>query len=284
MGIAVLLLSACVGKSKNSIESIVNDWSGRSVVFPEKLAFTKLGKDTVRKTIPQADFYVLTYVDSIGCISCKLQLNNWKLFIADMKNLKEKTVAVLFFINSKSEGAMLQILEESKFVYPVCFDSKDSLNILNHFPSNMAFQTFLLDKHKKVMAIGNPIYSPSVKKLYTNIITGKELMQKNESIVQTEITVNRTIISLGTFLWKDKQTADFILKNVGENQLVIENVTTSCGCATVEYSQEPVRPGKDVNLHVIYKADHPEHFNKTITVYCNANSSPLRLTISGNAE
>ena len=35
---------------------------------------------------------------------------------------------------------------------------------------------------------------------------------------------------------------------------------------------------------VSYKADHPEHFNKTITVYCNAESSPILLRIAGDAE
>ena len=38
------------------------------------------------------------------------------------------------------------------------------------------------------------------------------------------------------------------------------------------------------NLEVIYKAEHPEHFNKTITVYCNIESSPLVLKIMRDAE
>ncbi|WP_310591258.1 DUF1573 domain-containing protein [Bacteroides stercoris] len=33
-----------------------------------------------------------------------------------------------------------------------------------------------------------------------------------------------------------------------------------------------------------YKAEHPEHFNKTITVYCNIESSPLVLKIMRDAE
>ncbi|WP_373726842.1 DUF1573 domain-containing protein, partial [Bacteroides heparinolyticus] len=35
---------------------------------------------------------------------------------------------------------------------------------------------------------------------------------------------------------------------------------------------------------VSYKAEHPEHFNKTITVYCNAEISPLVLQINGDAK
>ena len=37
---------------------------------------------------------------------------------------------------------------------------------------------------------------------------------------------------------------------------------------TVAYSKEPALPGKEIALEVVYKAEHPEHFDKTITVYC----------------
>ena len=48
--------------------------------------------------------------------------------------------------------------------------------------------------------------------------------------------------------------------------------------------KEPVRPESSMTLYVAYKAEHPEHFNKTITVYCNTKASPLLLKIMGNAE
>lgn len=39
------------------------------------------------------------YVDSIGCISCKLKLAKWKQFIVDVDSLSEKTLLFfLFFI------------------------------------------------------------------------------------------------------------------------------------------------------------------------------------------
>lgn len=66
--------------------------------------------------------------------------------------------------------------------------------------------------------------------------------------------------------------------------LAIEGVDTSCGCISVEYSKEPVRPGMDLNLSIIYKAEHPEHFSKTVRIHCNSESSPIILTVSGNAQ
>ena len=42
-------------------------------------------------------------------------------------------------------------------------------------------------------------------------------------------------------------------------------------------------PGKSADIQVTYRAEHPEHFEKTITVYCNTPTSPIRLKIRGNA-
>lgn len=66
--------------------------------------------------------------------------------------------------------------------------------------------------------------------------------------------------------------------------MIIQDVNTSCGCTSVNYSKEPIQPHGEIDLEVVYKADHPEHFSKTITVYCNTESSPIKLSISGNAE
>ncbi|MDE6349089.1 MAG: DUF1573 domain-containing protein [Bacteroides sp.] len=37
-------------------------------------------------------------------------------------------------------------------------------------------------------------------------------------------------------------------------------------------------------LEMIYKAEHPGYFDKTVTVYCNAEGFPLKLRINGNAQ
>ena len=52
----------------------------------------------------------------------------------------------------------------------------------------------------------------------------------------------------------------------------------------MDYSKELVQPGNETVLNVTYKAEHPEYFDKTITVYCNVETSPIVLRITGNAE
>lgn len=102
--------------------------------------------------------------------------------------------------------------------------------------------------------------------------------------LQTDIRFEQESVDMGTFDWEQEQVVYFVLLNTGKEYLVINDVTTSCGCITVEYPQEPIRPGRKINLKVKYKADYPEHFNKTLRVHCNAKSSPFQLKISGNAK
>ena len=114
------------------------------------------------------------------------------------------------------------------------------------------------------------------------LMTGKE--SSKEVGTTTTVAVNQTTIDFGSFPKSEKQERTFILINTGNQVLVIQDVTTSCGCTKVGYSKEPVRPGGTLEVKVIYEAEKAEHFNKTVTVYCNARNSPIRLTVKGNAE
>ena len=174
------------------------------------------------------------------------------------------------------------ITRRDAFVYPVCFDEKDDFNRLNHFPDEMTFQTFLLDKDNRVAAIGNPVHNPKVKELYLKVLTGGEVVKAETPI--TKVSLDVTSIDFGSFPQSEKQERKFTLTNTGQHVLVIYDVITSCGCTKVNYNKEGVRPGEKAELTVIYEAEKAEHFSKTVTIYCNADNSPLRLKVTGNAE
>lgn len=204
----------------------------------------------------------------------------------EVDGMTEDSVRFIYFFSPEKRKKFLETLRFENFTYPVCIDDMNQLNALNNFPSgNEMFHTFLLDKDNKVLAIGNPIHNPKVKELYLKIIQGEKIGSINESnVLNTMVDIDKTAASLGDFAWQEERKATFILKNMGNKPLFISDVTTSCGCTSVDYSKEPVNPSDSLRLHVIYKADHPGYFSKTITVYCNADASPIRLKISGNAK
>ncbi|WP_328516882.1 DUF1573 domain-containing protein [Bacteroides muris (ex Fokt et al. 2023)] len=270
---------------KKRVLDIVAEWQGKEVLFPDDMVFTLWGQDTLNNFVPRVDYTIVSYVDSVGCMSCKLQLSKWKSFIAELISISQNDVPVIFFFHPKNMEELIYRLEFDKYNFPVCVDIENKFDKLNNFPSDMSFQTFLLDKDNKVLAIGNPIHNPKVKELYLKIIQGEKIGSINESnVLNTMVDIDKTAASLGDFAWQEERKATFTLKNMGNKPLFISDVTTSCGCTSVDYSKEPVNPSDSLRLHVTYKADHPGYFSKMITVYCNADASPIRLKISGNAK
>lgn len=276
-------LLSCQNKNRE-LEGMLNDWIDKEILFPENLNFSIQGKVASDFSIHDSEYKIVAYVDSMGCTSCKLQLSGWKNYINSMDSIQPNKVQFLFFFFPKNGRDIYFTLRAEKFKYPICIDTLDVLNKLNHFPSDMQFQTFLLDKNNKVMAIGNPIQNPNIKELYQNIISGESSVLSTEKKLQTSMVLDKVFNDLGTFNCDQEQHVEFKLTNTGNELLVIDDIATSCGCTTVEYTKEPVQKGKNLTLKVKYKADHPEHFNKTITVYCNTKDSPLQLKISGNAK
>ena len=278
----VWMLASCEESREEAMLRLVQEWNGKEIKFPTRSVFTIQGKDTVDFQFQNAEYKVVTYVDSVGCTGCKLQLPRWKELMTEVDSLTGGRVPFLFYFHPKNLKELRFLTRREGFTYPVCFDEKDDFNYLNHFPSESMFQTFLLDKENRVIALGNPIQNPKVKELYLNLIKGNGITESKGTL--TEVSIDKTVIVFGSFPKEAKQERSFVLTNMGKELLVIQDITTSCGCTKVEYSKEPVRPGSKLELKVIYEAEQSERFNKTVTVYCNSKNSPIHLKVKGNAK
>ncbi len=278
----ILVFFSCTDTRKNEIATLLNEWMQKEILFPSNPTFTLRGKDTVDNLILNK-YKIINYVDSAGCTSCKLRLSDWSQLMSYIDSVSNQSVQFLFFFFPKSGVEVYHTLRAERFAHPVCIDENDSFNKLNHFPSDMMFQTFLLDKDNKVVAIGNPIQNPRVKELYLQIIMGDKA-PKETARMQTVVACPIAMLDMGEFDWRQEQTGSFELTNTGNHPLVVIDAVTSCGCTSVVYDKVPIPPGKSTELKVRYKADHPEYFNKTITVHCNAEASPVKLSIKGNAR
>ena len=277
--ILTIICISCKETPQEHYAKLLQEWMGKEIKIPNEAIFTVQGQDTV--IFPTENNYkILTYADSTGCISCKLQLDRWKMLIGE-EDFQD--VRFLFFFSPEKKRDIISTLKSNAFTYPVCIDEHKELNQLNHFPTEFGGQTFLLNKDNCILAMGNPIHNPKVKDLYLKIIQGKGTDAETSKPLTT-ISIDQTSLDMGTFDWQQEQTRTFTLTNTGDKLLAIEMVDTSCGCITVEYDKEPVRPGDSVTLCVTYKAEQPEFFNKTLTVYCNVKDTPLRLIVKGNAE
>ena len=277
---AILSLASCKESEKDTVLRLVKEWDGREIKFPARSVFTIQGKDTVDFDFMDAEYKVVIYVDSIGCTSCKLQLERWTEFMAEVDSVVKDVVPFIFVFHPKDVKELRHTLRLHGFNHPVSFDEKDEFNQLNRFPNDMTFQTFLLDKDNKVKVIGNPVHNPKVKELYMENMTGR---QRTPDTGTTEMSVGRTEYDFGTFPMDARQECTFRLTNTGSTLLVVQDVVTSCGCTKVEYDKRPVSPGQTMELKVVYEAEESGHFSKTLKVYANTEHSPVLLRITGTA-
>lgn len=272
-----IFLSACQDKQKEIITLLVKEWQGKQILFPENMVFTRFASDTTNFVIPTSDYKVLVFVDSIGCTSCKLQLSRWKEFIRYTDSISQKNISFLFFFQFDDQWEIHSLLIRENFDKPICLDRSDSLNQLNHFPKDIRFQVFLLDKNNKVVVIGNPVHNPNVKELYLEEISRKQPVAP----IQTTVKVEKESLLLETIpLGKSKDTLSTLV-NTGDQPLVIIDVTTTCGCAQTLFDKHPVQPGESLHIKVGVTPENKGLFDETITVKCNTNQL-IKLNIRGN--
>lgn len=77
-------------------------------------------------------------------------------------------------------------------------------------------------------------------------------------------------------------TAAFKITNTGAYPLIINRVSTSCGCTTASYPKKPIAPGASDSIVVKYDpAGRPGRFLKRVKVMANTSPAATNLDISG---
>jgi Protein of unknown function (DUF1573) len=73
----------------------------------------------------------------------------------------------------------------------------------------------------------------------------------------------------------------FEFTNTGNEELVISDVKSSCGCTVPEKPKEAIAPGKTGEIKVKYDTKRVGPIRKTVTVYSNASEPIKALKIKG---
>lgn len=276
----LLFVSCKKSDSTDQVVRIVSAWQGKEVLFPNNPVFTIYGQDTVSYNFRNADYKVVSYVDSVGCLSCKLQLDKWTNIIHRIDSVADIRVPFVFVFSPEKLRDVVYATKSSGFDYPILLDMKGEFNNMNHFPTNFNFQTMLLDRDNRVVAIGNPVQSPKTLDLFQSIITGQEAESETKaSLTTAELDISQ--LDFGELSEGVSQQRIVNLKNTGNKPLIVQDVVVSCGCTKVKYPQTPIMPGETGEVVVSYDPDKKGGFHKTVTLYCNAKQSPLKLSISG---
>ena len=275
------LLTACKENNKEKFALLVQEWQGKEIVFPQNMAFTRFVTEPVDYRIPDAEYKVLVYVDSVGCTSCKLQLLKWKELIAHVDSATNGNVPFIFIFQSKDDRELRYILKCDNFDRPVCIDRNNRFNSSNRFPQDITFQTFLLDKDNKVKVIGNPVHNLAVRDLYLKQITG---MQYQEALPKTTLETDKAEYDLGTVKEGTTKKQTVTVRNTGTNVFKLKGFTTSCDCTEATCDWKELQPGESGTVTVSYEAEQPGDFYRTVEIYGNIPNNSLMMSFIGTVE
>ena len=106
----------------------------------------------------------------------------------------------------------------------------------------------------------------------------KEVHQENELTI---MTFKKELHDFGKIASGKSVSNVFAFSNTGDSPLLIKEVTTSCGCTVPKWTKDVIKPNKSGEIKIVYDANYPGRFNKTITVFYNGKHSPKTLTIKG---
>lgn len=288
--IAIVVISISVfcscQKDKFSVEmqSVVKEWMGKEIIFPQKVSCTSINKDIPCISRTSTPYKILVYTDSIGCMGCKLDLYKWNILIEEVREEMQDSVIFQFYFHPKSIKELQFLFRRDTFKYPSYIDTDDKLNKINNLPKNNKFQTFLLDRNNKVILIGNPANNPQIWNLYKQRIRGKKNKDSsniNNEYPITSLNIDNPILELKRLVKDKTTTVKFLIKNTGSNPLIITNVSTTCGCTVPKWSKQPVLPNDITEISLQITPDAEGFFRKIITVYCNTEKRNVTLVIKG---
>lgn len=100
-----------------------------------------------------------------------------------------------------------------------------------------------------------------------------------------QISFEHDTHNFGNIMQGEKVAHIFRYKNIGNAPLLVREVTTSCGCTAPKYSTEPLNPGCEGEIEVVFDSyGRTGKQLKTVSVWTNCSEKPISLRIFTNIE
>ena len=98
-----------------------------------------------------------------------------------------------------------------------------------------------------------------------------------------EILFEETSHYFGDIKYGEKVEHIFKFKNTGNSDLIIYNATGSCGCTVPQWSKEPIPPGGEAEIKVVFDSKGKlGKQNNSVTLFTNSTPDTKILSISGD--
>lgn len=107
-------------------------------------------------------------------------------------------------------------------------------------------------------------------------------IKKEALLAQQPLLLTKTDnLKLGKVDANTLRTIQLIYQNAGKTPLIIQKITTHCGCTVVDFSKSPLLPQQSDTLLIQFKDATEGRFSKQIQIYYNSHASPKVITLHG---
>jgi hypothetical protein len=87
----------------------------------------------------------------------------------------------------------------------------------------------------------------------------------------------------GTLVQGEKAVYNLKITNTGGSDLLLSGIETSCGCTTIDWSKEAVKPGDSIEISVFMRTDEDlGQKNESVTILSNATNAKITINLSAN--
>lgn len=234
----------------------------------------------IQYDMSNSDFKIITVVDSSDCISCKMKLEAWNLLINEFKQITDLDISFGMIIEHEKTKTLSAALHSRHFYLPVFFDPSTSFRLANDIKNSSETNTFLINSDDRIIAIGNPIINPKVKKLYFSLITNRQLDTFNRlsnPFIEGEKSKN-----IGLVKPAQEKKVIFTIKNITNDTLNVEDIVPSCDCVVGMCSNKIIAPYTEFDLSVSITPDSINgFFSRSIDLFFNEIEIPTKFIIHG---
>ena len=114
-----------------------------------------------------------------------------------------------------------------------------------------------------------------------NVSEGESIVERTE--YQSYIEFDTIAHNFGTLIEGEQVVCYFDFTNSGEGELIINSVTSSCGCTVPDWSKEPLKPAGRGTIKVKFDTSGRQGEQmKIVTIRSNAKNSEVKLKLNAN--
>ncbi|MEI6766568.1 MAG: DUF1573 domain-containing protein [Bacteroidota bacterium] len=190
---------------------------------------------------------------------------------------KRRISSLLNYMNQYDEGAFIPYLNGSAA-------SGGKLTILQD-PIGKAMANPLVSDNPNDLR--NSVYSRAAafeRKIQIILYSSQPKHSKDSVIVYPVIKWAKTTHDFGIVEQDKKLACVFSFENTGASDLYITSVEASCGCTVVDWNKDPIPPGGESTIGIIFNTESPGGITETVTVLSNTEKGKDILFINADVS